>query len=202
MIAPALSAASTYDALIRCRIRIPLTAACCYYHYSHATDGTGKVVNSRRQGPCALSAKTLKEEGARCIAFSIASEPVGWVRSHKRVHDGTDAELGRLESMFFSIPAGVLYQPPSFAAESEHMIRAEARAHCCAMSRFTPTKWAKTIISGRLSLSLFLSLYLSLSLSLTHTHTHCRDARITEIYEGTSEIQRLVIGGSVVKEYS
>ena len=45
MIAPALSAASTYDALIRCRIRIPLTAACCYYHYSHATDGTGKVVN-------------------------------------------------------------------------------------------------------------------------------------------------------------
>eukprot|EP00596_Hydrurales_sp_CCMP1899_P001103 CAMPEP_0119039570 /NCGR_PEP_ID=MMETSP1177-20130426/9130_1 /TAXON_ID=2985 /ORGANISM="Ochromonas sp, Strain CCMP1899" /LENGTH=297 /DNA_ID=CAMNT_0007003627 /DNA_START=443 /DNA_END=1336 /DNA_ORIENTATION=- len=31
---------------------------------------------------------------------------------------------------------------------------------------------------------------------------HYRDARITEIYEGTSEIQRLVIGGSVVKEYS
>jgi butyryl-CoA dehydrogenase len=31
---------------------------------------------------------------------------------------------------------------------------------------------------------------------------HYRDARITEIYEGTSEIQRLVIGGAVVKEYS
>lgn len=31
---------------------------------------------------------------------------------------------------------------------------------------------------------------------------HYRDARITEIYEGTSEIQRLVIGGSVVKEFS
>jgi len=31
---------------------------------------------------------------------------------------------------------------------------------------------------------------------------HYRDARITEIYEGTSEIQRLVIAGSVVKEYS
>lgn len=30
---------------------------------------------------------------------------------------------------------------------------------------------------------------------------HYRDARITEIYEGTSEIQRLVIGGSVLKEY-
>ncbi|CAH2051870.1 unnamed protein product, partial [Iphiclides podalirius] len=31
---------------------------------------------------------------------------------------------------------------------------------------------------------------------------HYRDARITEIYEGTSEIQRLVIAGQVLKEYS
>lgn len=30
---------------------------------------------------------------------------------------------------------------------------------------------------------------------------HYRDARITEIYEGTSEIQRLVIAGNVLKEY-
>jgi len=30
---------------------------------------------------------------------------------------------------------------------------------------------------------------------------HYRDARITEIYEGTSEIQHLVISGSVLKEY-
>ncbi len=30
---------------------------------------------------------------------------------------------------------------------------------------------------------------------------HYRDARITEIYEGTSEIQRLVIGSNVLKEY-
>ncbi|XP_061189733.1 short-chain specific acyl-CoA dehydrogenase, mitochondrial-like [Saccostrea echinata] len=30
---------------------------------------------------------------------------------------------------------------------------------------------------------------------------HYRDARITEIYEGTSEIQRLVIAGSLLKEY-
>ena len=30
---------------------------------------------------------------------------------------------------------------------------------------------------------------------------HYRDARITEIYEGTSEIQRLVIGSAVLKEY-
>jgi len=31
---------------------------------------------------------------------------------------------------------------------------------------------------------------------------HYRDARITEIYEGTSEIQRIVIANSVVKEYT
>lgn len=31
---------------------------------------------------------------------------------------------------------------------------------------------------------------------------HYRDARITEIYEGTSEIQRLVIAGNVLKEYN
>ena len=29
-----------------------------------------------------------------------------------------------------------------------------------------------------------------------------RDARITEIYEGTSEVQRLVIAANVIKEYS
>lgn len=29
-----------------------------------------------------------------------------------------------------------------------------------------------------------------------------RDARITEIYEGTSEIQRLVIASNLVKEYN
>ena len=30
---------------------------------------------------------------------------------------------------------------------------------------------------------------------------HYRDARITEIYEGTSEIQHLVIAGRLLKEY-
>ena len=29
---------------------------------------------------------------------------------------------------------------------------------------------------------------------------HVRDARITEIYEGTSEIQRIVISGALLKE--
>jgi butyryl-CoA dehydrogenase len=29
-----------------------------------------------------------------------------------------------------------------------------------------------------------------------------RDARITEIYEGTSEIQKLVIAGRLLKEYA
>ena len=29
---------------------------------------------------------------------------------------------------------------------------------------------------------------------------HYRDARITEIYEGTSEIQRIVIASNVIKE--
>jgi butyryl-CoA dehydrogenase len=29
---------------------------------------------------------------------------------------------------------------------------------------------------------------------------HLRDAKITEIYEGTSEIQRMVIAGSLIKE--
>lgn len=33
------------------------------------------------------------------------------------------------------------------------------------------------------------------------TERHYRDARITEIYEGTSEIQRLVIANQVLKEY-
>lgn len=31
---------------------------------------------------------------------------------------------------------------------------------------------------------------------------HYRDARITEIYEGTSEIQRLVIASNLIKEYN
>ena len=31
---------------------------------------------------------------------------------------------------------------------------------------------------------------------------HYRDARITEIYEGTSEIQRIVIANNLLKEYS
>jgi butyryl-CoA dehydrogenase len=31
---------------------------------------------------------------------------------------------------------------------------------------------------------------------------HYRDARITEIYEGTSEIQRLVIAGRMLKEHA
>ncbi len=31
---------------------------------------------------------------------------------------------------------------------------------------------------------------------------HYRDARIPEIYEGTCEIQRLVIAGKVFKEYA
>eukprot|EP00995_Heteronema_vittatum_P010799 NODE_6330_length_458_cov_213.933985_g4806_i0.p3 GENE.NODE_6330_length_458_cov_213.933985_g4806_i0~~NODE_6330_length_458_cov_213.933985_g4806_i0.p3 ORF type:complete len:64 (-),score=37.62 NODE_6330_length_458_cov_213.933985_g4806_i0:267-428(-) len=30
---------------------------------------------------------------------------------------------------------------------------------------------------------------------------HYRDARITEIYEGTSEIQHLVVAGQVLKHY-
>jgi len=31
---------------------------------------------------------------------------------------------------------------------------------------------------------------------------HYRDARITEIYEGTSEIQKLVVGGQLMKKYA
>ena len=33
------------------------------------------------------------------------------------------------------------------------------------------------------------------------TERHYRDARITEIYEGTSEIMRLVIANNLLKEY-
>ena len=38
--------------------------------------------------------------------------------------------------------------------------------------------------------------------SAMQAERHYRDARITEIYEGTNEIQHLVIGGSLLKEYS
>lgn len=31
---------------------------------------------------------------------------------------------------------------------------------------------------------------------------HMRDAKITEIYEGTSEIQRIVIANNILKEFS
>jgi len=31
---------------------------------------------------------------------------------------------------------------------------------------------------------------------------HFRDAKITEIYEGTSEIQRIVIANEILKEFS
>jgi alkylation response protein AidB-like acyl-CoA dehydrogenase len=31
---------------------------------------------------------------------------------------------------------------------------------------------------------------------------YMRDARVTELYEGTTEIQKLVIGRSVLKKYS
>jgi alkylation response protein AidB-like acyl-CoA dehydrogenase len=31
---------------------------------------------------------------------------------------------------------------------------------------------------------------------------HYRDARVTEIYEGTSEIQRLVISRAIIKEHA
>lgn len=47
------------------------------------------------------------------------------------------------------------------------------------------------------SLKLFLN---SRYVSDMPAERYYRDARITEIYEGTSEIQRLVIAGNLIKE--
>ena len=48
-----------------------------------------------------------------------------------------------------------------------------------------------------------ISIYFSVLLVTEYpVERHYRDARITEIYEGTSEIQRIVIASNVIKEFS